>query len=403
MRAALKFMRSMENRNAVIKEIRRHPGSLQLALFGQRCVTDPRGVASGAAGLKRRGKKQGREKALFSNIPEIAWVKDREGRFVSASASFAEACGVAHGDLIGKTDWDIWPCELAERYEEQDRELLKSGLPCRSTFNAAREAARGRWQETVKTPLFGADGQVLGTLGITRDISAHKQAAAHLRLMARQVIRARENEKKRISSFLHDELGSLIMLINSSLALAQQEALEKNTARAAARLEEAKKVAHELAAALRKLCFDIRPPAMGVTGLAGAVVELAARAQRCTGLKTQCAIRLPEEKKIDELVKILVYRIIQESLSNAVKHSGARAVKIGLNCGAGRLKFYVEDDGKGFDAEDPKFLKRHPTLGLRIMREEALSLFASLSVESTPGFGTVVKGDFPLNPGPVEE
>ncbi|MBI4350610.1 MAG: ATP-binding protein [Elusimicrobia bacterium] len=223
--------------------------------------------------------------------------------------------------------------------------------------------------------------------------------SGRLRQAARQVLRAREEEKKRISNFLHDELGSLIMLLNSSLALARREALESGPEAAAARIEEAKKAARELAGALRRICFDIRPPAMEVSGLAGAVSELAARTERCTEVKVRCVLRLDGEKRLDGLAKIMAYRIVQEALNNAVKHSGARSVRIALNCAGGRLKLSVADDGRGFDADDPGFLNRHPALGLRIMREEAESLYASLSVESAPGFGTVVKGVFPPGPG----
>jgi len=193
------------------------------------------------------------------------------------------------------------------------------------------------------------------------------------------------------------------MLLNSSLVLAQQELQDKKPDLAAARIEETKKAARDLAGRVRNICFDIRPPAMGVSGLAGAVSGLADRAQCCTAVKTECAIRLADEKKIDDLVKILVYRIIQESLNNAIKHSGASTVKIALGRAGGKLKFSVADDGKGFDAQDPGFLNRNPTLGLRIMQEEAESLYASLSVESTPGFGTVIKGSFPIKPLQAEE
>jgi len=390
-------MRQDKKESAAGKIQRRPPDGLQLALFGQRYGTDLHESVQGGTALKRRVKIRDRQNALFSNVPEIVWIKDRQGRFISASASFANACGVKHGDLIGKTDWDIWPRKLAERSAAQDRKVLSSGLPDRSTASEAFKTCGSKWSEIVKTPLFGRDGRIFGTLGIARDISAHKLAAGQLRLVARQVIRAREDEKKMISSFLHDELGSLIMLLNSSLVLAQQEVRE-DSPDAASRIEEAKKAARELAARLRNLCFEIRPPAMGVSGLAGAIGELAARAERCTAVKMQCSIRLADERKIDDLVKIMAYRIVQESLNNAIKHSGARTVKIRLHSSGDRLSLSVVDDGRGFDAQDPQFLKRNPTLGLRIMREEAESLYASLLVESTPGFGTVVKGDFPLNP-----
>ena len=402
-RGAPTMIKRSKNESGPVKKAGQPSGGPQIGLFGQRYGLGLLEGGRAGTGAKRRGKMQGRQKALFSNVPELAWMKDSGGRFISASAPFANACGVSHRDLIGKTDWDIWPRRLAGRYAAQDRKVLGSGRPDRAVIGSARGPGGGQWSEIVKMPLFGQDGRVSGTLGIARDISAQKQAAGQLRLMARQVIRAREDEKKRITNVLHDELGSHILLLNSSLSIARQEVLKSDPNRAAARLEETTKAVQTLAGTLRRICFDIRPPAMGVSGLAGAVTELAARTGRCTGIKTQCSLRLPNEKRIDDLVKIMAYRIIQESLNNAVKHSGARMVKIGMHCAARRLKFSIADDGRGFDAEDPLFLKRNPTLGLRIMREEAESLYASLSVDSAPGFGTVVKGDFPLDPGLVKE
>lgn len=366
----------------------------QPGLFPRSCV--PSFLNRAGAG-RSKGPQNG-SSPLFSDVPELAWVKDREGRFISASAAFAGACGLGHRELIGKTDWELWPRKLAARYARRDEKVLGTGLPDRAVSAAADGG--GRRTEVIRAPLFGRDGRMLGTLGIARDISAHERAAGQLRQVARKVIRAREDEKKRISNFLHDELGSLIMLLNSSLALARQEALKGGPAAAAARIEEAKKTAHGLAGALRRLCFDIRPPAMGVSGLAGAVAELADRTERCTEVKVRCDLRLPGEKKLDGLVKIMAYRIVQEALNNAVKHSGARSVKIALRCAGGKLKFSVSDDGKGFDADAAGARDRHPTLGLSIMREEAESMCAALSVESAPGFGTVVKGEFP--PGPAQ-
>lgn len=364
----------------------------QPGLFPRSCVRS----FLNRAGAGRSGRPLNGGSPLFSDVPELAWVKDREGRFISASAAFAGACGLGHRELIGKTDWELWPRKLAARHARRDAKVLSSGLPDRAVSAAADDG--GRRTEVIRAPLFGRDGRVLGTLGIARDISAHERAAGQLRQVARKVIRAREDEKKRISNFLHDELGSLIMLLNSSLALARQEAAEGGPA-AAARIEEAKKAARELAGTLRRLCFDIRPPAMGVSGLAGAVTELADRTQRCTEVKVRCDLGLSGEKKLDGLVKIMAYRIVQEALNNAVKHSGARSVKIALRCAGGKLKFSVSDDGKGFDADAAGAGDRHPTLGLSIMREEAESMCAALSVESAPGFGTVVKGEFP--PGPA--
>ncbi len=367
---------------------------LQAALFGR--------AGGGAASRPRGGKAverkklKGREKALFGNVPEVAWVKDREGRFVTASGMFAEACGVSQRDLVGKTDWDIWPRDLAERYTANDKEVMDSGQPASISFSSPGPDGLARWVEIVNTPIVGENGEVLGTLGISRDVSAYKQAASRLQRVSRQVILAREEEKKKISNMLHDEVGSLIMRINAALCLVEEELGEKPPGSALTRIREAKATVGDLAAAIRGICYDIRPPSLAVLGLGGAVTELVRRLGLCTETRIDCDTALLDEKKGGDLVKIIIYRMIQEALNNALKHAGAKTVKVRLGSSAGRLRFSVSDDGKGFDADKVLAGKGKPTLGLRIMREEAGSVCAEVSVSSQPGFGTVVSGDFPL-------
>jgi PAS domain S-box-containing protein len=366
----------------------------QAALFGL--------AGANAAALPRGGKAEqrkkikDREKALFGNAPEVAWVKDRGGRFVTASGLFAEACGVSQRDLVGKTDWDIWPRELAARYTAHDKKVIDFGRPASISFSSPGPDGQARWVEIVNTPIVGEDGEVLGTLGISRDVSAYKRAASRLQRVSRQVILAREEEKKKISNMLHDEVGSLIMRINAALCLVEEELGEKPPGSALTRIREAKTTVGDLAAAIRGICYDIRPPSLAVLGLGGAVTELVRRLGLCTEAKLDCDAALLDEKKGEDLVKIIIYRIIQEALNNALKHAGAKTVKVRLGSSAGRLRFSVSDDGRGFDAEKVLAGKGKPTLGLRIMREEAGSVCAEVSVSSQPGFGAVVSGDFPL-------
>jgi PAS domain S-box-containing protein len=365
---------------------------------GEQAPLFPISREAAASARGRRGKLKDRKKALFGSAPEIAWVKDADGRFIAASAMFAEACGVPQRRLIGKTDWDIWPAGLAEKYSGHEKKIMDSGVPGRVSFASAGLSAADKPAEIVVAPIVGGDGQVIGTLGIARDVSPYQETADRLRLVSRQVIRAREEEKKKISGLLHDEIGSFIMRLNAALFLAGEELSGAAAGKAEARLGEAKAALGELAAAVRRICFDIRPPALGVLGLAGAVEELTFRLGACTGVEIEWEASLPDEKKADELVEIIIYRAVQEAIGNAIKHSGAGTVRVSLACSGGRLKFSVSDDGKGFDTSAAAGVKEKRTLGLGIMREEAESVCGEISVSSMPGFGTVVSGDFPLRP-----
>ena len=114
------------------------------------------------------------QQAILNNIPDIAWLKDRECRFVAVNESFAEACGVPVHELIGKTDFDIWPAELAEAYRRDDQKVMQRCQRVRVEEPLVGPDGQQRWIETVKTPIVDEQGEVLGTTGIARDISERR-------------------------------------------------------------------------------------------------------------------------------------------------------------------------------------------------------------------------------------
>jgi PAS domain S-box-containing protein len=114
------------------------------------------------------------QKAILSNIPDMAWLKDMESRFLAVNESFGRACGMAPHELVGKTDLDIWPKDLAERYRADDREVMESGKQKRVEEPLAEKEGKTIWIETIKTPIFDEKGNIIGTTGIARDITKRK-------------------------------------------------------------------------------------------------------------------------------------------------------------------------------------------------------------------------------------
>jgi len=114
---------------------------------------------------------KGQQEAILSNIPDIAWLKDSESRFISVNEPFAKTLNLKPKDLVGKTDLDFYPQELAKMYRADDREVMRTGK--RKKVDEPYEDARGKriWIETVKTPIFNNKKQVIGSAGIARDIT----------------------------------------------------------------------------------------------------------------------------------------------------------------------------------------------------------------------------------------
>ena len=116
------------------------------------------------------------QSAILDEIPDLAWLKDTDGRYVAANKAFAEACGYDPEALIGKTDLDLWPRELAEKYMEDDREVIRTAERRHMEEPIADKSGRKKWVETVKTPIYGPRGEISGVAGIARDITLRRQA-----------------------------------------------------------------------------------------------------------------------------------------------------------------------------------------------------------------------------------
>ncbi len=119
--------------------------------------------------------------AILNNIPDIAWLKDKESRFIAVNKPFADACGVSPENLVGKTDFDIWQKDLAEGYSADDREVMETGKRKHVEEPLIDKDGRKTWIETIKTPIYDDRGKVIGSTGIARDVTERKQISEALR------------------------------------------------------------------------------------------------------------------------------------------------------------------------------------------------------------------------------
>jgi signal transduction histidine kinase len=204
----------------------------------------------------------------------------------------------------------------------------------------------------------------------------------------RRVVEAQELERRRLSRELHDETGQALTSILLGLR-SLEESLETDEARAATA------GLRELVVAtlqdVRRLAVELRPSALDDFGLVAALEHLTTSFQEQTGIQVDFGAALGEERLPGE-VETALYRIVQESLTNVVKHARAERVSIALTRMQHSVKAVVEDDGQGFDPENT----RDGGFGVVGMRERLSLLGGRLRVESRPGAGTTIAADVPL-------
>jgi diguanylate cyclase (GGDEF)-like protein/PAS domain S-box-containing protein len=121
------------------------------------------------------------QQAILDNIPNIAWLKDRKGRYVAVNDPFGKALGAAPKDLVGKNDHDIYPHEIAMKYEKDSQEVMANGTRTYFEESTVDREGRAQYVEKIETPIFNDTGMVIGIIGIAHDITSRKEVEATLR------------------------------------------------------------------------------------------------------------------------------------------------------------------------------------------------------------------------------
>jgi len=231
-------------------------------------------------------------------------------------------------------------------------------------------------------------------LGSFRD-ELRQRDAARGRLLE-QMMTAQEEERRRIARELHDETGQSLTSLSVGLSMVA-EARDLDTVRE--RAADLRALATRALEEVHHLARGLRPSVLDDIGLLAALERHLREYEAGRGVTVDLHAR-GFEQRLPGPIEIAVYRIVQEALTNTAKHADARTVSVLLERRDDAVHLIVEDDGRGFDA--PEVLASRDVdrgLGLRGMRERAILLGGSLTVESASGRGTSVFADIPVGGG----
>ncbi len=336
---------------------------------------------------------------LAENASDLIYTHDLSGRLTYVNEAFARFAGRPVGSLIGRT------CqELTARHPEAP-DLV--AILARAAFGevpppvllpvALRDGLH--WLECAVSTIRDAEGAVIGLRGIARDVTKRRNAEEQLRtsldelrrseemlrLLARRQATIREEERKRIGFNLHDDVCQELVGLGIVLESLRRRVADVSPGQGNA-LAQIGRYLNEVAEHLRGLAHDLRPFLLRDLGLEGSLRSLADGMSSGT---TRVLVSFPTPvPRLDEEVEIGVYRIVQEALTNAVRHAQATTVAVMLAVQGATLRLEVSDDGRGFAADDGL---HQPRLGLMAMQERALALGGRVEVTSAPGRGTSVE------------
>jgi two-component system, NarL family, sensor histidine kinase UhpB len=245
----------------------------------------------------------------------------------------------------------------------------------------------------ARTPLSPIADRELERLTRTFNAMLDKLAAYRQRTrdVAARALNAEEEERKRIARELHDETAQSLAALLIRLRLARD--MDDPTERAAL-IEELRLQLTAALEGIRRFARGLRPPALDELGLGPAIESHLRVVSETMGLPVRLEAE-PLDHALWPQAELALYRIVQEALSNVVRHAGATRATVRIRRENGFVAVTVEDDGKGFDPAE--VLGRDGGgLGLHGMQERASYLGGRVTVESEPGRGTRVRAEIPM-------
>ncbi len=255
---------------------------------------------------------------------------------------------------------------------------------------------RQEWHQIQYVPEKDELGRTMSVLAVGTDITRPKAIDIELResrCLLRELGTRREAEleaeRKRIAHEVHDELGQLLTALRMNVGLVRTQ-LKPGNEGPRERLSDITKLVDQTIQTVRNIATSLRPAVLNA-GIVSALEWLTEEFTRHTGI--QCHLDIDDGVQLNEERSIVVFRVVQESLSNVGRHSQATQIRIRLDRSENAFHLTISDNGCGFN---PDSKTSRQSFGLLGMRERALSLGGTLDLTSSPGAGTLLKLNIPF-------
>ena len=337
-----------------------------------------------------------RYRLLATNIPEVAWLVDRTGRTIFVSPNIVAVTGYTADEVYapGGVQWLVrMHPDDRPLVSQQLEALFRDGARFDVEYRTRRRDGRWIWVHDRAVTTYEEQG-VAYAYGLLSEITDRKQAEEIRALLLNQVITVQEEERGRIARELHDETAQSLASLLMGLG-ALQEARTVKAARAQAR--DLQQVATHALAEVRRLAWGLRPSVLDDLGLATALARYAADFGRTRGITVRVETSGLDDGRLAPSVETALYRIMQEALSNVARHAAATTVSVWLRRRRDAVVLIVDDDGCGFDSEQPPGPATAARgLGIHTMRERAAVLKGTFTIDSAPGRGTRLEVEIPL-------
>ena len=342
-----------------------------------------------------------RFRVAFEEAPLGVVMVVGDGIVVRVNRAFCQMSGYTEEELIGKAIYHVTHPEDRERSEELTERVLAGVIPSFAVEKRyLRKGGGFFWGQITVTAVRDRGGNVIFVLGIVENVTERKraeEALAREHRNLRHMLRSSDNERQLIAYEIHDGLAQQLA---GAIMQFQAYGHLKDT--------QPKQAANAFHAGLtmlqqghfetRRLIAGVRPPILDESGVVEAVAHLIHELGRDKGPKIEYRSRVDFDR-LDPTLENAIYRIAQEGLTNACKHSQSERISVSLVQRGDRLRTEIRDWGVGFD---PKAVPKS-RFGLEGIRQRARLLGGKCSIRSSEGKGTRITVELPVVPRDEEE
>jgi PAS domain S-box-containing protein len=331
-----------------------------------------------------------RFRLIANAAPVTIWMTDPGNQCTYINQAWLDLTGRRLDEALGEG----WTASIHAEDVERSWATFASACdrrePFQMEYRVRRPNGEYRWISDAGTPRYDRDGSYVGYIGSAVDITERKQADEVLSAVSQRLVEAQEGERSRIARELHDDINQRLALLNMRLDALSQSVPDTAT-ESRRRVDEARQDVMNLVTDVQALSHRLHPPVLEHLGITEAAAELCRELSYQRGLEIALdAARIPET--LSKPIALSLYRVLQEALQNAIKHSGGGKIDVTLRGAADHVELTIQDFGVGFDLE----ATRGPGLGLASMNDRMRAVGGELAIASQPQHGTTIRARVPL-------
>jgi len=342
-----------------------------------------------------------RFRLIMDNLADLVAVLDLQGHRLYNSPSYSHILGDP-ALLRGSSSFhEVYP-EDRPRVEQAFQETVRTGVGQRLEYRMLDQHGQTRHLESQGSVIRDDQGRVSKVVVVSRDMTARKRAEDELHRLSAHLLQVQDLERRRLARELHDTTAQHLAALTLNLTNLRRT-LSPTGGSAPALCGECIQLANQAAQEIRTHSYLLHPPLLEVMGLAGAVEDYAQGFSARSGIAVELEAP-PDFGRLPEDTELALFRVVQESLTNVLKHAGSPRARIRFTRQASLVTLEVQDMGQGIPAKKLARLQARSGgsgVGLGGMQERLRILGGRLDLESGPA-GTTVRATVPLAEPPPQ-